>query len=226
MICFLGSTHAPTTLAAAARARGLRVTDEPSLASLIFVSEDTPTRMDGKRDLAAVEGQLRKALAESHAPVILTSQVPPGFTRGYGLVRDFDSRRLLHMAETLRMKDAMQRAMYPEQFIVGVPDPHEYVLPVEFMHYLYAHEARVLVMSYEEAEYAKIAINMMLAAQVDATNRLAAGAAKVGAKWERVAEALRCDSRIGPHAYLTPGRWQDSRHLLRDYVTLEELLAR
>ena len=223
MICFLGSSHAPTTLAAAARARGLRVTDEPSLASLIFVSEDTPTNDRGERDLLPVIKLLDDALAasiRSKAGVVLTSQVEPGFTRTYC------NSRIVHMAETLRMKDAMQRAMYPEQFIVGVPDPHEYVLPVEFMHYLYAHEARVLIMSYEEAEFAKIAINMMLAAQVDATNRLSEGAAKVGAKWERVAEALRCDSRIGPHAYLTPGRWQDSRHLLRDHVTLEELLAR
>ena len=219
MICFLGSSHAPTTLAAAARARGLRVTDEPSLASLIFVSEDTETFHDGTRDLGRIDALMRDS-ARFKAPVVLTSQVPPGYTRKWG------RPDLCCLAETLRMKDAMQRARHPEQFIVGVPDPHEYVLPVEFMHYLYAHEARVLIMSYEEAEYAKIAINMMLAAQVDATNRLSEGAAKVGAKWERVAEALRCDSRIGPHAYLTPGRWQDSRHLLRDHVTLEELLAR
>ena len=220
MICFLGSSHAPTTLAAAARARGLRVTDEPSLASLIFVSEDAPTDENGKRDTRPITSLLHQAMGHK-APIVISSQVYPGYCRLFE-----HAPGIVHMAETLRMKDAMQRAMYPEQFIVGVPDPHEYVLPVEFMHYLYAHEARVLIMSYEEAEFAKISINMMLAAQVDATNRLSEGAAKVGAKWERVAEALRCDSRIGPHAYLTPGRWQDSRHLLRDHVTLEELLAR
>ena len=155
------------------------------------------------------------------APIVISSQVYPGYCRLFE-----HEPGIFHMAETLRMKDAMRRAKHPEQFIIGVPDPNEYVLPVEFMHYLYAHGGDVHVMSYEEAEYAKIAINMMLAAQVDATNRLAAGAAKVGAKWERVARALQCDSRIGPHAYLTPGRWQDSRHLLRDHVTLEAILAR
>lgn len=221
VICFLGDSHAPTTLAAAARARGLKLTDDPSLASLIFVSEDTMTEESGHRNTGIITGILMH-LNQLHpkTPIVLTSQVPPGYTRSWG------GPRIIHMAETLRMEDAMQRAMYPEQFIVGVPDPNEYVLPVAFMEYLYKHEARVLIMSYEEAEFAKIAINMMLAAQVDATNRLASAAAKVGAKWERVAETLRCDSRIGPHAYLTPGRWQDSRHLLRDHVTLEELLAR
>ena len=225
MICFLGDSHAPTTLAAAARANGLKITDELSLASLIFVSQDTPTLPDGTRDVndiaRMVDGTMR---SNQQASIVITSQVQPGFTRL--MTAGWENRRIYCMAETLRMKDAMQRARHPEQFIVGVPDPNEYVLPVEFMHYLYAHEARVLIMSYEEAEFAKIAINMMLAAQVDATNRLAAGAAKVGAKWERVADALRMDSRIGPYAYLTPGRWQDSRHLLRDHVTLEAILAR
>ena len=131
------------------------------------------------------------------------------------------------MAETLRMKDAMSRAIRPEQFIIGVPDPKEYVLPTEFMTYMYAHKPHAVhIMSYEEAEFAKIAINMFLAAQVDTTNRLAAAAAKVGANWGAVANALRSDSRIGPKAYLEPGRWQESRHLLRDHVTLEEIIAR
>ena len=221
MICFLGSSHAPTTLAAAARSHGLRVTDQISLASLVFVSEDTPTDETGNRDLRPIKRLIDETSIRTQAPIVLTSQVPPGFTRSLNMAR------VIHMAETLRMKDAMQRALYPEQFIVGVPDPSEYVLPVDFMRYMYSHgNARVLVMSYEEAEFAKITINMMLAAQVDATNRLASGAAKIGARWSAVAEALRLDSRIGPAAYLTPGRWQDSRHLLRDHVTLEEILAR
>ena len=71
----------------------------------------------------------------------------------------------------------------------------------------------------------KIAVNMMLAAQVDATNNLSTVAKKVGADWEKVAHALALDKRIGPHAYLTPGRWQDSKHLYRDFVTLKALEA-
>ena len=221
MICFLGSSHAPTTLAAAARSHGLRVTDQISLASLVFVSEDTPTDETGNRDLRPIKRLIDETSIRTQAPIVLTSQVPPGFTRSLNMAR------VIHMAETLRMKDAMQRARFPEQFIVGVPDPQEYVLPRDFMTYLYAPgDARVHIVSYEEAEFAKIAINMMLAAQVDATNRLSEAAVKVGANWGRVAEVLRCDSRIGPDAYLTPGRWHDSRHLLRDHVTLEAILAR
>ena len=73
------------------------------------------------------------------------------------------------------------------------------------------------------AEFAKIAINYFLAKQVDTTNELAERAALCGADWGRVARALRNDSRIGKFAYLTPGDWKKSIHLLRDYVTLNEI---
>ena len=69
----------------------------------------------------------------------------------------------------------------------------------------------------------KIAVNMMLAAQVDTTTSLAKACKKVGANWASVSDVLMHDSRIGPRAYLTPGRWQDSKHLLRDWVTLQSL---
>jgi UDPglucose 6-dehydrogenase len=78
-------------------------------------------------------------------------------------------------------------------------------------------------MTWEDAEFTKIAINTFLAAQVDTTNRLAAAAKMVGANWGAIACALRYDARIGPKAYLQPGRWEDSRHLMRDHVTLCEI---
>jgi UDPglucose 6-dehydrogenase len=221
VICFLGTSHAPTTLAAAARANGIPVTDDMAEADLVFVSEDTPTDSTGKRDVTQIRNLVLATADATKAPIVLSSQVPPGFTRNLGVPS------VIHMAETLRIKDAEHRARFPEQFILGVPDPTSLHLPRVLLDYVYAHgEARVLVMSYEEAEFAKIAINMMLAAQVDATNRLAKAARKVGARWKPIADVLKCDKRIGPHAYLEPGRWEDSRHLLRDSVTLEEILAR
>ncbi len=217
MIFFSGYTHAAETMKAAAIANGLSVTDNERDAKLIFLAQDTPTDEHGIRDLEI----LRRWPIYPGTPLVITSQVPPGFTRS--LTRP----NVFHMAETLRMKDAMSRAIRPEQFIVGVPDPKEYVLPTEFLTYMYAHRPnKVHIVSYEEAEFAKIAINMFLASQVDTTNRLAAAAAKCGANWGAVADILRSDGRIGPRAYLEPGRWQESRHLLRDHVTLEEIIAR
>lgn len=215
MICFLGDSYAAVTLKEGARRRGLPLTDEPGNADLIFVSQDTPTDEHGIRDLDRV-----RVLAESAklfaVTVVLTSQVPPGFCRSLPFM-------VYHQAETLRTTgDGLHRAIYPEMFIVGTPTPG-YAITKAYQEYLDAFDCPVLRMTYEDAEFAKIAINMTLASQVDNANRLSAAAAKCGADWGRVSRALRHDSRIGKYSYLTPGRWQDSRHLLRDAVTLAEI---
>lgn len=217
MICFIGTSHAPRTLSVAAVINGYAITTDPWYASLVFISEDTPTSITGERDVSGIREMVERTYEKTKAPIVLTSQVPPGFTRSLGLP-------IFCMAETLRIKDAMDRAVNPEQFILGVPDPDNHAIPIELVEYMYGHaKARVHIVSYEEAEFSKIAINMFLAAQVDTTNKLAAAADKVGARWEPIARVLATDKRIGPHAYLTPGRWQDSSHLLRDYYTLEEI---
>ena len=212
MIHFLGSSHAAQHLKEAAVKRGVPVTDHKNLANVIFVSEDTATDDGGNRDLSAIRELVAEA-ARCTAQIVLTSQVPPGFTRSLGLPN------IYHQAETLRIKDAKERALNPEYIAVGGPQGICRV----YAEYLLSFHCPVLRMTWEEAEFSKIAVNMTLAAQVDNTNRLAAAAEKVGAKWENVAKALKLDSRIGRNSYLSPGRWQASKHLLRDAVTLEKI---
>lgn len=212
-ICFIGTSHAAEHLARAAAEKCFELVRLHD-ADMVFVSEDTPTDAHGNRDLDKIRALLQ--VAQSHpGPIVLTSAVPPGFTRSLGF-------NLWHQAETLRMVDAMHRADRPEMIIVGCQHPQQ-VLPRPYLEYVSAFECPVLTMTWEEAEFAKIAINMMLAAQVDETNRLAAAAEKVGAKWSTVANVLRHDQRIGPYAYLEPGSWKDSRHLMRDFVSLCEI---
>lgn len=220
MIAFLGTSHAAEHLRDAARDKGLDVTDQPNVADVIFVSQDTITDDAGNRDLRFVRDLVVNARIYGK-PIVITSQVTPGFTRV------FNSPSIYHQAETLRIKDAKERAAHPEQLIVGCMHYQGIdMLPAVYRNYLEAFNCPVQIVSYEDAEFAKIAINMMLAAQVDMTNKLSAAALKVGALWPCVAVILRTDKRIGPHAYLEPGRWQDSKHLLRDHVTLEAILAR
>jgi UDPglucose 6-dehydrogenase len=126
------------------------------------------------------------------------------------------------MAETLRVKDAEVRAYRPEQFIVGCKDPSE-DLPESFKRYLRAFECPVFKMTYEEAEFSKIAINMTLASQVENANRLSEVAKKLGCEWDNIKTVLEHDKRIGKYSYLTPGDWRQSSHLLRDWVTLQTL---
>ncbi len=211
--CFLGTSYAARTLAEAARRRGLTIIHDPYKADLIFVSEDTQTDAAGHRDMSRVLELLQVAKG-FEKPIVLTSQVEPGFCR------KLNFPCLYHQAETLRIEDGIQRGMHPEMFVVGTPH-QKWPLVGEYLEYLEAFDCPTLQMTYEDAEFCKIAINAMLIAQVEATNMLSAKAEKVGADWGRISRALRHDSRIGKYAYLTPGRWQDSIHLLRDYVTLD-----
>ena len=218
MIYFIGKSHAAVHFKLSAEIRGFEITEDVKKAKLIIVCEDAPIGKNGKRNLRPIRKLVKEALSYEK-PVILTSQVPPGFCRGY------DCRRLYHQSETLRIKDALVRAVFPEQIIMGV---EQNVLDLDYIHaevkkWCKGFNCIVHWLSYEEAEFSKIAINMTLASQVDNTNRLAKAAEKVGAQWVAIKNILSHDKRIGPHSYLTPGRWQDSQHLLRDAVTLKEI---
>lgn len=217
-VCFLGTSHAAQHLSAAAAEKGFELCSLRENPDLVFVSEDCPTDAQGVRDLAPIKAFLIQALVRSKydVPIIVTSQVPPGFTV------EFAGGRIFHQAETLRIKDAAERASHPEMFIVGCANPDE-PLPEAYERCLNSFNCPILMMSYESAEFAKIAINAFLISQVETTNMLSRLAEKSGAKWSEVRRALQNDSRIGPNAYLEPGRWQDSRHLLRDAYTLHKL---
>lgn len=211
-LCFLGTSHAAVHLRNAARERGLPIVSAQD-ADVIFVSEDTPTDSDGRRDMRPIIKLIEQS-RKYPAVTVVTSAVEPGFTRALGY------HDIWHQAETLRIKDAAERARHPEMLIVGSYRGDEEI-PPEYMFYLNAWKCPVLQMTWESAEFAKVAINCTLASQVENTNRLQKAAEKFGADWLHVANALMHDKRIGKYAYLTPGRWQDSKHILRDMRTLE-----
>lgn len=211
-LCFLGGTHAAHHLEAAARVKGFEMR-APEAADVIFFARDTPTDALGQRDLQTIREDVGDVRSLRHATLVLTSAVPPGFTRSLGI------KRIFHQAETLRIKDAAERAAKPEMMIVGCDDP-SCVLPPAYDAYLKSWACPVLLMTWEEAEFAKIAINSYLIAQVATTNMLAKLAWKARASWPVIADVLRHDKRIGAHAYLEPGKWEKSTHLMRDYATL------
>lgn len=214
MICFVGFSHAPNKLREAANRRGLEMCPEIAEAELVFISQDTPTDEYGNRDLDYIARLIEAVQKKASGVIVLTSQVPPGFTRKMGL--DY------HMAETLRIRDAEERAYNPEQFIIG---SRSGALSMNLVRYFEAFpDAAVHVMSLENAEFAKIAINMTLAKQVMWANELEAKCRKLGnVDYRSIQAVLKADRRIGPDAYLEPGDWRKSPHLLRDWVTFESL---
>ena len=216
-LSIVGDSHAANTVIYAGGNKGC-ILCSTAIAPLVLIAQDTPVLNDtGARDTAPIRELIMEtyAMMKEGATLLVSSQVPPGFTRSLGIP-------VYHMAETLRIKDAEERALNPEQIVIGCANP-DYVLPKALLDYLVIFNCPVWKLTYEEAEFSKIAINMTLASQVENTNRLSAAAAKIGADWANIVPVLRHDKRIGKHSYLQPGRWQDSKHLYRDYVTLKEI---
>lgn len=211
-----GDSHLAHYTKIGAAFRGINITNDDNDADLILIAQDTLTNGDGSRDTALIDFLLKCYLL-SEKPVILMSQVPPGFCRKY------NSDNLYHYPETLRIKDAYERACNPEYIIIGWKEQMELNLDWRVSQYVDAFKCPVFYLTYEDAEISKIAVNTMLAVQVEYANRMEAACKKVGANWGNVTEAIRHDKRMGFYSYLTPGRWQDSIHLLRDAKTLEEI---
>lgn len=215
------------------RAR-LRYTAEPALLAacdLVFYALDVRTDDRNESDtgpLTRLIHETAPALAAG-TTVVLLSQVSPGYSRRLvGELARLTGGKvdcLYYQVETLIFGAAVQRAMEPERYIVGAADPGA-PLPARFKEWHAAFRCPVLVMRYESAELAKIAINFFLVSSVTTTNTLAEVCEAIGADWNEIAPALRLDRRIGPHAYLKPGLGIAGGNLERDLVTVRNLAAR
>jgi len=212
-IDILGGSHLADTLRRAATIRGFTVySDDPP--ELTFVAADVYDH-----DAVEVVNVLMPlALDDTHnkCPIIVLSQVPPGWTREWGEKHP----NIFYQVDTIIMNNAVERMVHPEQIVVGCLKPAE-PLPLDYQEYLLAFEAPVIKMSYESAELAKLAINHFLAVQVETTNVLSRVAEHIDADWNDVARVLHNDKRIGKYAYLRPG--EINQHLKRDVSTIDSL---
>jgi UDPglucose 6-dehydrogenase len=197
---------------------------------LVFVSLDVETDEHDQSNLGSLRGLIDgiwPRLAPGSSLVIL-SQVKPGFTRALvesvGSAATSVASRIYYQVETLVFGIALERAMHPERHIVGSARP-ELPLPACYRAWLDAFGCPALVMRYESAELAKVAVNLFLVSSVSTTNTLAELCEAVGADWSEIAPALRLDRRIGPHAYVSPGLGIAGGNLERDLVTVQGLAA-
>jgi len=183
---------------------------------VIYVAPDVATDEKGASDLGPIRAliDLVDAAMAAASVLVVLSQVPPGFTSG--LSRPLAAR--YYQVETLIFGRAIERAMYPERFIVGCADP-AVPLPAALAAYLSAFECPILPMRYESAELCKISINMVLVAQVSCANTIAELCEKVGADYGEIVPALRLDRRIGAYAYISPGMGISGGNLERDLAT-------
>ena len=190
---------------------------------LVYVAADVPTDDLAQSELGPIDSlisQVDVALRPDGVMVVL-SQVPPGFTRG----RLRNGRPLYYQVETLVFGQAIERALYPERFIVGCAEPKE-PLPPALARFLESFGCPILTMLYESAELAKIAINMCLVASVSVANTLAELCEKIGADWSEIVPTLKLDKRIGQYSYLGPGLGIAGGNLERDLATVCDLADR
>ena len=184
---------------------------------LVYIAMDVSTDDYGLSDLEPIIEliNLMDALLRPATVMVILSQVPPGFTRAL-----LSPGRLLHyQVETLIFGRAVERACFPERYIVGCADPGE-PLPPALAHFLGSFGCPILPMRYESAELAKISINMCLVASVSVANTLAEICERIGADWAEIVPALRLDRRIGQYAYLSPGLGISGGNLERDLATV------
>lgn len=182
-----------------------------------YVAPDVPTDDVGKSDLSGIKTLLdivEPALRDDAVLVVL-SQVNPGFTRKRGRA----TGPLYYQVETLIFGRAVERALYPERYIVGCADPSS-PLPVAYQTFLAAHNCPILPMRYESAELAKISINMCLVASVNVANTMAEICENIGADWAEIIPALRLDKRIGEFSYIVPGLGISGGNLERDLASV------
>jgi UDPglucose 6-dehydrogenase len=202
-----------------ARAGRLSFTTDPADAlrgaDVLWVTFDTPVN---ERDEADV-GSVRRALEDvaDHIPhgciVLISSQVPAGFTRE--LARAWHGRglRYAYSPENLRLGKAIEVFRGAERVVLGVSD--ESARPV--LAELFApFTKRIEWMTVESAEMTKHALNAFLATSVTFANELARLCEAVGADAKEVERGLKSEARIGPKAYLSPGAAFAGGTLARD----------
>jgi UDPglucose 6-dehydrogenase len=184
-------------------------------ADILLVAFDTPVNQLDQADVAFVRERL-ELIGESIRAgtlVLISSQVPAGFTAA--LERDWRQRalRYAYSPENLRLGKAIEAFQKPERVIVGLRDTADQPL----LSALFAPFCeRIEWMSVESAEMTKHALNAFLATSVTFINELSRLCELVGADAKEVERGLKSEGRIGPRAYLAPGAAFAGGTLARD----------
>jgi UDPglucose 6-dehydrogenase len=212
-------------LAAEVGAGRLSFTTDPAEAlagaDVLWVTFDTPVNDRDEADVAFVRGRLEAVVAHLRPGtlVLLSSQVPVGFTAA--LERDWQGRGLRYACspENLRLGKAIEVFRHPERVIVGLRDPADRPrLEALFGPFCGCIEW----MTIESAEMTKHALNAFLATSVTFANELARLCEVLGADAKEVERGLKSEGRIGPKAYLSPGAAFAGGTLARDVRFLVE----
>jgi UDPglucose 6-dehydrogenase len=198
-------------------------------AGVLWVAFDTPVDENDVADVAFVRSRLEqiKGAVRPGTLVLISSQVPVGFTRA--LAKDWEGLgiRFGISPENLRLGKAIEVFRTPERVIVGLSHPEQDrdLVTRLFLPFGPAggkQPPRIEWMSLESAEMTKHALNAFLAVSVTFINELSRLCEAVGANAKEVERGLKSEARIGPKAYLGPGAAFAGGTLARDVRFLVE----
>jgi len=190
-------------------------------AEILWVTYDTPVNERDEADVGFVRSQLEriKSVIKPGTLVLLSSQVPVGFTRDLERAWAGKDVHVAYSPENLRLGKAIEVFNNPERVIIGRRSPDDEAKLAA----LFSFCKRIEWMSVESAEMTKHALNAFLATSVALINELARLCEVTGADAKEVERGLKSEGRIGPKAYLAPGQAFAGGTLARDVNFLMQL---
>jgi UDPglucose 6-dehydrogenase len=211
------------------RKKTLRFTSDPSAAlaktDVVWMGFDTPVDEEDNADFNSIEKNFDaiSALIPDQTKIIISSQVPVGFTRHLqnGFQKKYPGKRVYfaYSPENLRLGRSLKTFLEPDRIVIGTdPDEKEQFLPV-----FTAITDRLEWMGIESAEMTKHAINAFLATSICFANEVATLCEHAGANAKDVERGLKTEERIGPKAYLNPGNAFSGGTLARDVRFLQKM---
>ena len=189
----------------------------------IFLTYDTPINNVGYPDIKYIEEKLKKVLSvkfEKKTFIIITSQVYPGFT-DYIKTKYLKNNKmvnLVYMVDTLKMGNAVERFLKPEQMIFGIEKSHEKEINNFFQNF----KCKKFMKSFKEAELLKISINLYLYFSVNFANVINNFSKQLDINYLNIIENLKRDKRIGFNSYIYPSPGISGGHLERDVFFLKK----
>ena len=195
-------------------------------AEFVFIAIDTPVNDLDEPQLEPVREAARQVgcFWNSSSILCVTSQVPVGTCESLAaLVAQHGAGGrcdVAYIPEFLRLADAVNTFFRADRFVIGAAAPEVAQRVAE----LYLPLGRpVLRIGLRSAEMAKHACNCFLATSISFINEFADLCDGVGADSLEVAQVMKLDRRIGPHAFLSPGLGFAGGTLGRDLRAIEEL---
>jgi len=192
---------------------------------VLWIGFDTPVDDEDNADVDAIKKNFDKisALIPDQVKIIISSQVPVGFTRYLreGFRKEYPGKNVYfaYSPENLRLGKSLKTFLEPDRIIIGTdPGEKEHFYPVFSLI-----SDRLEWMGIESAEMTKHAINAFLATSICFANEVATLCEQAGANAKEVERGLKTEERIGPKAYLNPGNAFSGGTLARDVRFLQTM---